>query len=328
MKQQEIKPETKQDAPLSAREEGRSSTPTIESYVQKALNRMQERLKANDKLVSVPVVERTEDYVNLTNSLISSFAVDAKEGAKTGGTEEVKEESSGQEERGDKTDSPKEVEFDFEQVSHTVSQGIRPLDEFNTARVESRQDTQLSYATVRPRANDVKSEQKLSALKKTMNGVRVQTIKTLAAAEKPSQSIINIMIAYVGLLQVTQHKECNLVKGVAKTYENCVNVLRNAEIVWQLTSELLNSVQDIGPELAEKIVKIKQKYLIGSDMRPCAISDKYQFAKSILNFLLSFINFIEVHFIFTPRFSQNTQRTKPVLNQLQRNLPHIRPSGS
>lgn len=112
----------------------------------------------------------------------------------------------------------------------------------------------------------------------------------------PSQSLVNIMICYIAVLQSIEcyNNDYKNIAGITKTYKNCVIALNKSEGIVRLTNKLVESLPDIKIEQAEKIINAKEKYLIGADMKIRLISDKYNSARKILSFLVELISYIEV----------------------------------
>eukprot|EP00826_Nyctotherus_ovalis_P057733 TRINITY_DN7901_c0_g1_i8.p1 TRINITY_DN7901_c0_g1~~TRINITY_DN7901_c0_g1_i8.p1 ORF type:complete len:313 (+),score=24.03 TRINITY_DN7901_c0_g1_i8:71-1009(+) len=136
------------------------------------------------------------------------------------------------------------------------------------------------------------------ALKKSFDEVKASTLKAIASLDKPSQSIVNIMVAYISTMKVVESakykREYEKLKTTPKTYENIVKLLKSPEDLLKLAKELINNIADITLPQASHIIDIKSKYLTGADMRPNLISNKYQAARKLLVFLEELFNFVEV----------------------------------
>jgi hypothetical protein len=145
-------------------------------------------------------------------------------------------------------------------------------------------------------------EQRKSDLLRAINHVTVRTIQNISDTTKPTQAVINIMIAYLSILQnveierypqAIQHK--NRLKFLSKTYKNCIEMLKNTEMIYQLTYELISYATSANKEILKKLLKIRGKYLAGWDMKPSAFSDKNYSARTILHVLTSFLALVEVN---------------------------------
>ena len=134
-------------------------------------------------------------------------------------------------------------------------------------------------------------------LKKSLSEIKGSTLKAIANLDKPSQSIINLMIAFSSIMQgvesIRWKKECDKLKSIEKTYNNCVEIFKNPEEILKLANELIDNIT---VSQAHRIIGIKEKYLAGSDMKPNLISSKYLAARKLLKFLDDLFCFVEVLF--------------------------------
>ena len=135
-------------------------------------------------------------------------------------------------------------------------------------------------------------------LKTTLAEIKPEMLITLANYERPAQSLINLMISYIGILKVVEPKkykdEYNKVKNTHKTYKNCVKLLKKPEMLIKLSQELISNIGNINNEQVNKINDIKEKYLSGIDINKKSIVSKYPYANILLRFVSEFICFIEV----------------------------------
>ena len=164
------------------------------------------------------------------------------------------------------------------------------------------------------------------------NLITVRTIKDLYAIEKPPQSVVNIIISYVSVLGLIDKSNKLIHKN--KTYANCKKTLKNAEYIQKITLELIKYCEQITDEEKKKLNKIRNKYLVGSDMRPEAFSDKYYSARTILYFILSLCCYIGNDSPLSKRRNSSDSPTRKLIEhktlktkgELQlRNQTHIHP---
>ena len=123
------------------------------------------------------------------------------------------------------------------------------------------------------------------------NLIDLKVLRNLKNIDRPSQSVINIIIAYICTLSLVDDDN-KLVKK-HKVYQTCLKSLKNEEYILKITFELINRVDELTAENKKKLKKIYEKYLIGWDMRPSAFSDKFYNARIVLHFLILLYEYIE-----------------------------------
>jgi len=282
----------------------------IENYIQKAMLRMQEKLKKskisrNDEIVNeeqnltlgqkmqkndIPTEQKVDDIVNI---LVNSFTEENEEN-------KIKE-------------NIQQKEINDINIKNTVPIATNENLNFLTSEIpkndviEMNENIQSYESPEENFKNMYTTEQNAkknpiipcSQLDKYTNLIKPGTLKSLGNIEKPSQSIINVIICLIGILQTyepTDWKDDFIkIQSIPKTYENCLNLLKNqTELICRLLYELILKFESITKEQGIKLYKYKQKYLVGSDMRQSLISEKYHSVRTILYFLLDFFTLIEV----------------------------------
>jgi len=226
----------------------------IDSYIQKALARKQIAEPLFNNISKMPVSPINKDFTQITSILINSFSLNASNDVDQHGTSDIIMNSLENEE---------EKKQNTSAIATSVS-------------IEGVKDT------------------KRNELAKAISNITAKTIKSLGETLQPSQSIINIMIAFVVVIKnLSQDK---LGKEVSKTYENSSEILKKAEIYNFIKNQqgIMNFLDSSKLEKLKKILKAKEKYLAGSDMKTSAISQNNQSARVILQFMLCLFDYIEV----------------------------------
>ncbi len=124
------------------------------------------------------------------------------------------------------------------------------------------------------------------------------TVLSLCRSVNPPQTIVNLIIGYVSLLEkVGRHNMLRKTwEGLSKTYVNCVRALQDVGCIMRHTALLPHSLPQTLDEGLVKILNIRQKYLVGADMKGNLVSSQAPGAQAVLRLLDRAIDFAEVEF--------------------------------
>jgi len=152
------------------------------------------------------------------------------------------------------------IKGDYVGLTHSLINSF-PLNEIkNTAE-------EMSSTIQSPPKHSTKPQQQKEVVQDS-NELTAADFKFFAAFEQPPQALINLMIAYIIILKAIKPKnlknEYERVKNTPKTYKSCIELFRNPEVLVKLTKELVNNIKDVD---IDHIVAIKDKYLVGSDIK-------------------------------------------------------------
>lgn len=147
-------------------------------------------------------------------------------------------------------------------------------------------------------------DRKKELMKDAINQIDVLTIQNFITIESPPQSVVNILIAFVSLLQRVKPSSCvehlefkAMLQKTEKTYKNCLFVLRKLQVVHDITHSLFQYAETANEKEMKEILKIKHKYLAGWDMKPAGFSDANYSSRAILLMILRVFDYFEVRAI-------------------------------
>jgi len=246
-------------------ENNKESALNIDLYIQKAMSRKQKHSSSNaPSSERVKISEESNIIPNNNDNANDNININASEILLNSEIEDIKKAIN------------KRSEV-LEQEKPNLESNIH--EEF---------DVNLISASSSPENN-----RELREMLSDLQGITMQNIEGIARIQSPSQATVNIVIAFVSFLQ----KGCKEIQDISKTYENCVELLKQSNRVFEITRNLIENTEWINKDIIRKILKIKDKYLVGADMNPNATSEKCKNTKAMLSFLLKIIDYSLVFFV-------------------------------